>query len=405
MLNISRNLKLQPWQRNLLIIALAEFITIVAFGAYVPFLPLFIQRLGNLGSDQAAFWSGIATGGAGLAMFISAPIWGIIADRWGRKPMLIRAQVGGAIIAALFAIAPNIYFLVGFRILQGLFTGTVAAAAALVASLTPKDKLPLSMGILMGAVFGGQTLGPLLGGFLAETLGFTTTFIITSCLLLVGGLIIVFFIRESFQRPTEEQRTSVKGLLHFASSRQVLPLLLVIAALGLGWQMLPPILPLAISEFKSAGGASIASGQAFALMGIISAISSVIFGRLNRHISIRRSLIIACIGTGLLYLPLMFATSAVQLIIFVGITGLFYGGIITSSNSLVSMTVPANQQGIAYGLSQSATSLGNGIGPFISGILASQIDLRYIFGVAAGIFFLVTLLILKLIPGQQPLKP
>jgi MFS transporter, DHA1 family, multidrug resistance protein len=386
MSNISRNLIFKPWRRNLLIIALAEFITIVAFGAYVPFLPLFIQRLGNLGSDEAAFWSGIATGGAGIAMFISAPIWGIIADRWGRKPMLIRAQIGGAIIAALFALAPNIYFLVGFRILQGLFTGTIAAAAALVASLTPKDKVPLSMGILMGAVFGGQTLGPLLGGFLADQLGFTKTFIVTSCLLLMGGIIILFFIRENFQRPIEGQRTSIKGLLRFASSR---------------WQMLTPILPLFIGEFKSAGGASVASGQAFALMGIISAISSVIFGRLNKRIPIRQLLIIACVGTGILYLPPIFAASTVQLIIFIGITGLFYGGIITSSNSLVSMTVPVAQQGIAYGLSQSATSLGNGIGPFISGILASIIDLKYIFGVAAGIFFLVSLLVLKLIPSQR----
>jgi MFS transporter, DHA1 family, multidrug resistance protein len=131
--NIIKNLVSEPWRKNLLIIALAEFIAIVGFALYVPFLPLFIQKMGKLGTDEAAFWSGIATGGAGLMMFISAPFWGILADRWGRKSMLLRAQIGGAIIAALFILAPNFYFLVGFRMLQGLFTGTVSAAAALVA--------------------------------------------------------------------------------------------------------------------------------------------------------------------------------------------------------------------------------------------------------------------------------
>ena len=354
-----------------------------------------------MGSDEAAFWSGIANGGAGLAMFISAPLWGIIADRWGRKPMLLRAQFGAVIISVLFIFAPNVYYLVGFRILQGLFTGTVGAAAALVASVTPRNKIAQSMGILMAGVFIGQTLGPSLGGVLAGTLGYTITFIVAACFLLSGGLIILLFTRETFQRPAEGQRTDIRDLLRFASSRKVLSLLAVIAVLGMGAQLVSPILSLAISELSRPGGAEIAAGQAFALMGIITAISSVFFGRLNGRIPIRRILIIACIGTGLLYLPPIFATSAFQLVIFIGLTGLFYGGIITSNNALVGMTVPLAQQGIAYGLSQSATSLGGAIGPFIGGTLASFIDLRFIFAAPAGIYLLVSLLVLKLIPAQQ----
>ena len=245
---------------------------------------------------------------------------GIVADRWGRKPMLLRAQIGGAVIAGLFILAPNIYFLVAFRILQGLFTGTIAAASALVASLTPKDKMPFSMGILMGAVFEGQTIGPLLGGFLAGTLGYTATFVVTACLLLSGGLIILFYVKESFQQPTEKQRTNIRDLLRLASSRKVLPLLLIIAVLGIGTQILTPILSLAVSEVSQAGRAEIAAGQAFALMGLISAVSSVVFGRLSGRIPLRRILIISSIGTGLLYIPPIFATSAIQLTVFIGIT-------------------------------------------------------------------------------------
>jgi len=103
----------------------------------------------------------------------------------------------------------------------------------------------------------------------------------------------------------------------------------------MGTQILSPILSLAVSELSRAGGAEIAAGQAFALMGIISAISSVAFGRLNGRIPIRQILIIACIGTGLLYLPPIFATSAGPINNFYRYDRLFYGGIITSSNSLV----------------------------------------------------------------------
>jgi DHA1 family multidrug resistance protein-like MFS transporter len=394
-------MQIESWRRNLYIIAIAEFIVLLGFSLFLPFMPLYIQKIGGFGSKEAAFWTGIATGCAGLAMFISSPIWGIIADRWGRKPMLLRAQFGGAAVVALFIITPNIYFLVGFRLLQGLFTGTVAAASALIAAMTPRNKLPLSMGILMAAVFGGQTLGPLAGGFMADKFGFTVTFIVTSCLLSAGGLIILFFVKENFERPVKEQRTSISGLAKLASSRDILPLLMVLSALSVGPQIVSPVLPLIISGLNPAGEAASASGAAYALLGVIAAISSIVFGRFRGQWSTRTILAFCCLGTGLLYIPPIWASSTTQLIVLIGITGLLSGGIITSSNSLVSLSVPVARQGIAYGLSQSASSLGSGLGPFIGGGLAPFIGLRYVFAVTAGIFVMVGILCQKLIPQYR----
>jgi MFS transporter, DHA1 family, multidrug resistance protein len=390
------------WRRNLYIIAFAEFIVLVGFSLFNPFLPLYMQELGGLGSDKAAFWAGIATGGSGLAMFISSPIWGIIADRWGRKPMLLRSQFGGAVVVSLFIVAPNIYFLVGFRMLQGVFTGTVAAASALIATMTPRNKLPYSMGILMGAVFAGQTIGPLLGGFMADNVGFEGTFILTSCLLSIGGLIVLILVKEDFQRPTRSQQISLTGLIRVAFSCNILPLLIVLAALSIGPQIASPVLPLIIGSLSRKGGAASASGEAYALLGVIAAFSSLVFARFQGLFSIRTILCLCCVGTGLLYIPPIFANSVIQLIIFIGITGLLNGGIITSSNSLVSLAVPLNQQGIAYGLSQSANSLGSGLGPLVGGVLAPVIGLRHIFGVTSGIFVLVGLLVLVVL--RRPVK-
>jgi MFS transporter, DHA1 family, multidrug resistance protein len=388
------------WKKNLYVIAIAEYFAIVGFSLFAPFLPLYIQQLGNYTTEQASVWVGVAIGGAGIAMFISSPIWGIISDRLGRKPMLLRAQIGGAVIIALLIIAPNVYTFVGLRIIQGLFTGTVTAASAMVAAGTPRDKLPLAMGTLLGAVFAGSTTGPLLGGFLADTVGIQATFGITAGLLALGGIIILFFSSENFQRPVQGQSTSLKDLLKLAASPKILPLLMVIAALNLGPQIVQPMLPLIISEVSPADKAASLSGLALGLMGIMAAISSFVIGRFNRRFPVRNILIVCCICTGLLYLPPIWAGTAVHLIILIGITGLMVGGIVTSSNSLVGMAVPVAQQGVGYGLSQSAMSLGGGIGPFIGGGLVQLIGLRPVFAVTAGVYILVGIVAALLIPRQ-----
>jgi DHA1 family multidrug resistance protein-like MFS transporter len=389
----------ETWRRNLYVIAVAEFIVLLGFSLFMPFLPLYMQKIGGFGHEETAVWVGIASGCAGIAMFISSPFWGLLADRWGRKSMLLRAQFGGAVCVALMAIAPNIYFLVSFRIFQGLFTGTVAAASALVAAMTPQEKLPFSMGILMASVLSGQTLGPLLGGILSDNFGFTTTFIITASLLTIGGLIILFMVKENFQRPAKGQSSSIGSLVHLAFSPQIFPLLMVLAALSIGPQITSPVVPLIIDKMSGAGGAATASGAAYALLGIIAAISSIVFSRFHGRFAVRSILVFCCIGTGLLYVLPIFATSTTQLIILIGLTGLLNGGIIISSNSLVGLSVPVSQQGIAYGLSQSASSLGGGIGPFIGGGIAPLIGLGNVFGVSAAVFMVVGILTMKLIPN------
>jgi DHA1 family multidrug resistance protein-like MFS transporter len=385
------------WRRNLYVIAIAEFIVLTAFSFVTPFMPLFVQQLGNFTNHDAAFWAGIATGSAGIAMFLSSPLWGIVADRWGRKPMVLRAQFGSGIVLALAGLSPNVYYLIGLRFAQGLLSGTLAAASALVSAMTPRDKFPFAMGLLMIAFYAGNTLGPLLGGLMADAFGFQITFFITGALLLLGGLIVMFFVKENFERPARGQAASLGGMLRVATSRDILPLLIVACALSIGPQMVSPILPLRIKELGSTGSAASAAGLAFAVVGIMAAVSSLVASRLAKRISLKRILVFSCVGTGLLYLPPIWAASVAQLIIFMGTSGLMVGGIVVSSSSLVGLSVPLSQQGVAYGLSQSATSLGNGLGPLIGGSLASAIGLRLVFGVTGGIFVLVSLLVITLL--------
>ena len=260
------------------------------------------------------------------------------------------------------------------------------------------------MGLIMLAVFGGNSLGPFLGGFLADKVGYEATFFITSALLFSGGLIVLFFVKEKFDRPVPGQGASLGSLWRLAVSREMLPLLMAICALNIGPQMISPIISLFIKELDPRVAAATASGIAFGLMGVVAAISSVVAGRVGKRISLKKIMVFSCLGTGLLYLPPMWATTVTQLLVFIALMGLLNGGLMVSANSLVSLSVSLSQQGIAYGLSTSAQALGGGLGPLIGGSLAPLLGFKPIFAVAGGLFVLVGIAITKLLPGATSEK-
>lgn len=386
----------KPWQKNLYAIVVAEFIVLIGFNFSTPFMALFVQELGSFTNKEATLWAGISVGISGIAMFFSAPLWGIMADRWGRKPMLLRAQFGSAVVLALMSIAPNITLFIALRFILGTLAGTVAAASALVATTTPRDRIPFAMGLIMVAVYTGQSFGPLLGGLVAETWGYQAAFLVMAFFLLSGGFIVLFMVKEEFERPVHA-RASLGSVLHLATSKEMVPLLAVLFALQAGPQMIAPIVPLFFKSIEPGAMAAASSGLAFSLMGILAATSALIIGRFGGHLSLKKILAFSCLGSALLYLPPMWARTAGQLVFFIGLTGLFTGGLMMSSNALVGLTVPLAQQGIAYGVAQSANALGNGLGPLIGGSLATMVGFRPVFGVTGGLFLLVGVLVTKLL--------
>jgi MFS transporter, DHA1 family, multidrug resistance protein len=387
------------WKKNLYVMFVAEFIVILGFSFIMPFLPLYIQGLGNFTNKEASFWSGISLGISSIALFLSGPIWGVISDRVGRKPMVLRALFGGAIVQTLAAFAPNIYLFVTLRFIQGLFSGTVPAASALVASTSPRDKTPFAMGLLMLGVFLGNTIGPSIGGFLGAVFGFRDSFFIASGLLLIAGLLVFVLVKEDFHRPVKEN--SLGDVWHLLRSKAIFPLLVTICVIGMSQNVIQPVISLFIKELNPTGSTSTSAGYAFGLLGLAAAISSLVSGRLGKYISLRKVLAFSCLGAALLNLMPIWVTRDTQLIIIVGLLGLFQGGNMTSTSSLIGLSLPVSQQGIAYGLSQSASALGNGLGPIIGGGLGSLLGLRYVFTFASGLFLMASLLVSKYIKGQS----
>jgi MFS family permease len=173
-----------------------ELVAIVGFSVVIPLLPLYVRDLGVVGERQVAMWSGAVFSSQAVTMAIFAPIWGALSDRYGRKVMVERAMYGGTVIMALMGLARSPFQLIVLRAIQGALTGTVTASRALVATTAPKDRAGYALGTLQVAVYIGATAGPLLGGVMADAVGYRTPFFVTRALLLIAATAVAIVVRE-----------------------------------------------------------------------------------------------------------------------------------------------------------------------------------------------------------------
>jgi len=185
-----------PWKKTFVSAFVAQILSIVGFAFAFPFVPFFIRDLGVPDPADQAFWAGVVMSSAGLTLAIFSPVWGFLADRYGRKAMVVRAFIGGAIVMFLMSLVQNVWQLAVCRLLQGAFTGTIAASVALVASVIPPKRSGFALGMMQTAVFIGVSIGPLFGGFVADALGYRTAFRVGACVILAGGLVVFFGTRE-----------------------------------------------------------------------------------------------------------------------------------------------------------------------------------------------------------------
>ena len=185
-----------PWQRNLYILLFSQIITMIGFSSVFPFLPLYVKSLGSVTGLSIETLSGMVFSGQAVSMMIASPIWGALADRWGRKLMVVRATFGGAVVLCLMAFVHSAEELVLLRMVQGTITGVVGAANALVAATAPREQAGYAMGLMQVGTAVGIGLGPMLGGMVADAYGYGSAFYVTGAMLAIAGLIVVLGVQE-----------------------------------------------------------------------------------------------------------------------------------------------------------------------------------------------------------------
>ncbi len=397
--------KLEPWQRALYAVAIAQFIALGGGNLVFPFIPFYVEDLGVTGESKIALWSGLLTTATGSMLFIFSPIWGNLADRFGRKPLLLRAYVGAMFTMTLQGLAQNVWQFLALRALQGMFVGTIPAATALVASSVPKERVAYSMGVLQMALFSSQFIGPLAGGILAASIGIRPTFIGASAFYLLAFLLVLFAVEEHFERPAPEERGGLISNIRLVLGIRPLAILIgVVFFLNAGPAFVRPISPLLVDSFDTEVSAEALSGVAFAAMAITSAIAALSAGRIAGRFGRRNALALVTFGAGVAYLPLAFATNApVTLLLFAGV-GLFSGAMLPTANALIDHHSPPGMQASVFGLAGSSFALAIALGPLSGGAVASAAGIPASFLVVGALMIGVSFAVLSLVQ-EEPAGP
>ncbi len=343
-------------------------------------------------------WSGGISFVQALVLAIFSPIWGSVADRHGRRLMLLRVAFGGGTIFACMGLAQNVYQFAVLRIIQGALTGVIAPGTALAVSFVPRESLGYALGVLQTSVFAGNAVGPLVGGVIADQVGFRPSFIATGVLMWMAGFVILFLVKERFVPPPPApvgaaRWETVANLRRTAQDRQLLVIMGVLFSVQFGSSTVVPILPLFVETLAPDASAATLTGIIFTVTGVVSSVAVIFLGRLGDRFGYRRLLIVMALGAGLFYIPQAMVTNAGQLIVLRGLLGFFDGGIIPTANALIGSRVSSEQRGTVFGLIYAASSMGFAFGPLFGAILAATIGFRSVFLSTAIVLLLVGIIL------------
>ena len=406
-----------PWQRNLAILWVAELISIAGFSVVLPFLPYYVQELGITETNAVAFWASLLTTSQAMTMAIFAPIWGLLADRHGRKIMVERAMFGGAVVIAAMGFVQNVQQLVLLRTVQGALTGTVSAAITLVASSTPPERRGYALGLLRTAIYLGSSVGPFLGGFVADSMGYRPTFWITGVLLLISGILVATLVREEFTPPERRGATIPArdapphpvpkarlwdGLGSVFRSKVLLIVFGIRVLVQMGTQIVSPFLPLFVQSI-AAPGTKIASltGAMAGFASAASALSAVLLGRISDRVGFKRILLLCSTAACLLYALQAWVRTPTQLIVLRMLSGAAVGGILTSVSALQASLSSQEHFGAVYGVDTSLMAGARAVVPLFGAALVTSYGLPSVFLGAAVLLGLSTTFIAASVPAAS----
>jgi MFS transporter, DHA1 family, multidrug resistance protein len=388
-----------PWRSTLFVMCIAQLLSIIGFAFVLPFIPFYVREIGVTDENLVPIWAGILGAAPSLTMAIFAPLWGWLSDRYGRKLMVERAMFAGAVITIAMGMIGNVYQLLLLRLLGGAFTGTISASISLVASVLPGAKLGFGLGLMQVAVFLGMSLGPWIGGIIADLIGYRLTFMAGGFILLVGGILVLTGAKEKFIRPSAaslQQNGSMRTLFTLPG---FISLMAVFFIFHFSINIAIPILPLFIEEVGNLK-TQVASttGLLLGVSGATAAISAAAIGYLSDRRGHKKVLVANLFITSFMWIAHALSRNISQLLVVRIFFGFAAGGNLPTMNALVGKLTPKESYGKAYGVISSVTSLGMMMGPLTGGIMASYLGLRWP-------FILVSLLLsLVLIPIILSLK-
>ena len=370
----------------------------------LPFLPLFIEDLGVTDSDAVVTWSAIAFGATFLVAAIVSPLWGRLADRKGRKLMLIRASLGMAVVMFSISFVEDVYQLVGLRLVMGAVSGFISAGITLVASQTPKEKSGWALGTLSTGGITGGLLGPLIGGLLADWIGLRSVFLFTGSALFLTFIITWLFIKEDFVPIKREELASTKTIFTSLKHPQlILSLFLTTFLIQFSTQSIGPLLTLYVRELNPyTTSLAFIAGVVASAPGIAALFAAPRLGRLSDRYGAERILFWALLLYCVFLIPQAFVSSTTQLVMLRLGIGLATAALMPSVQSLLRQHTPSSATGRIFSYNQSAQFLGNLLGPLFGSQVVAHFGFSALF-IVTGLIMVTNAFLERMnVQGLQP---
>ena len=353
------------------VLLVSQLAATTGFMFVIPFLPLYVQRLGVEDAGHAAAWAGLLNTATAVTMALAAPLWGKLGDRYGQKKMLLRATLAGSMMLGLMGLVTSPWQLLMLRLLQGSLTGTVAAATVLVSATAPPEKASSRLGALQTFIFCASAAGPFAGGVFADLVGIRASFGVTAALLAASCLMVLFGVREdeSFGSAGDDGASGDGTLPGWRLFPGVLALFVVHLSITAVHPVLPGFLETIMEEPVRV--ASLA-GQILGAGALAAALGSLIGGHVATRAGVWATVVGALSVAGLASLPQAAVSSVSELFVLRLVADFALGMVIPVANLAVRSAVTPERQGAAFGVAASATSAAFGLGPLGGGLLAAS---------------------------------
>jgi len=382
---------MESWKVNLISVWFGCFFTGLAISQILPFLPLYVSQLGVSSHEALSMWSGLTFSVTFLVSAIVSPMWGSLADRKGRKLMLLRASLGMAIAILLQAFATNVWQLFLLRALMGLTSGYIPNAMALVASQVPRERSGWAISTLSTAQISGVIGGPLMGGFLADHVGLRAVFLITAVLLVISFLVTLILIKEG-ARPSVSKAERLSGKAVFASLPYpwlMISLFVTTMVIQLCNGSVGPILALFIQSMApESSNIAFLSGMIAAVPGISALMSAPRLGKLGDRIGTGRILMATLVVAVVLFFAMSFVTTPFQLGVLRFLLGFADGARLPAVQTLLIKYSSDRVTGRIFGYNQSFMYLGNVAGPLMGAAVSAMAGFRWVFFATAVVILL-----------------
>ncbi|EKQ50318.1 MULTISPECIES: multidrug efflux MFS transporter [unclassified Clostridium] len=377
---------MEMWRKNLIVCWFGIFVAAIGMSQIAPVLPLYIQHLGVQDTATITKISGIAFGITFIISAIFSPIWGSAADKYGRKPMILRASLGMAITIGCMGFAPNVYILIGLRLLQGVITGYSTACTALIATQTDKEHAGYALGTLSTASIAGSLLGPTVGGFIDEILGLQSVFFITGALLLISFITTLIFVKESFVRE-EKKIITIKEVWSSVPQKSLtVTMFLTFFILSVALYSVEPIVTIYVKQLSNnSSHIALLAGITFSASGLANIIAAPRLGKLSDKIGAHKVMLACLIGAVIIFIPQAFVQNTWQLMGLRFLLGLASAGLNPSVNIILKKITPSSLTGRVFGFNMSAGYLGVFGGSVLGGQIAGILGMQYVFLITSAL--------------------